>query len=255
MGQKEIQLVLLVVLLIILLLVIIVFVLFSVFMRRKNTIIRDKIEAAKRFEREIAEAQIEIREETLRNISWELHDNIGQLLTLAKIRAQNVNDDNDEIKEVAETIGNGLNELRALSRSINPESIKNLTLDKLLKQEIDRFNRLDFLKAEFKVWGAVKPIDKKAGVVIFRILQEFFANTLKHSRASTLKLTMNYSKSLLQITVKDDGIGFIKSRNNSDGIGLQNMKKRASLIKADLQIDSTPGQGTNLDLKYKYLLE
>ena len=62
--------------------------LFVVFQRRKDKLLKEQKERQKRFEREIAETQIEIREETLRNISWELHDNIGQLLTLAKIQLQ-----------------------------------------------------------------------------------------------------------------------------------------------------------------------
>ena len=90
MDQDTQLLVILVVLLVLFLLAVIIFVLFSVFMKRKNSLLREQIEAEKRYERAIAETQIEIREETLRNISWELHDNIGQLLTLAKIKAQNV---------------------------------------------------------------------------------------------------------------------------------------------------------------------
>ncbi len=73
-------------------LVIIVIVLFSVFSRRKNRLLLEQERAKKTFERELAESQIEIREETLRNISWELHDNIGQLMTLAKIQAQMAQD-------------------------------------------------------------------------------------------------------------------------------------------------------------------
>ena len=55
--------------------------LFTIFQNRKNKLLQEKEEAKKKFESEIAETQIEIREETLRNISWELHDNIGQSLT------------------------------------------------------------------------------------------------------------------------------------------------------------------------------
>ena len=69
-------------------LVIFVIVLFSVFTHRKNRLLREQETAKKVFARELAESQIEIREETLRNISWELHDNIGQLMTLAKIQSQ-----------------------------------------------------------------------------------------------------------------------------------------------------------------------
>src|SRR5690606_7078646 len=92
-------------------LVIIVIVLFSVFARRKNRLLQEQEAAKKAFDRELAESQIEIREETLRNISWELHDNIGQLLTLAKIQAQLSLEKPEMIKEVSQTIGTGIDEL------------------------------------------------------------------------------------------------------------------------------------------------
>ncbi len=104
-----------------------------------------------KFEREIAETQIEIREETLRNISWELHDNIGQLLTLAKIQLQNATVEN--INEVSETITKGLTEVRSLSKLINPEAIKNINLKDAVQLEIDRFNRLNFIDSSLEISG------------------------------------------------------------------------------------------------------
>ena len=109
--------------------VIFIVLLFGVFQKRKNLLLQQQEETKKRFEREIAETQIEIREETLRNISWELHDNIGQLLTLAKIQLQSASVDN--FNDVSETITKGLTEVRALSKLINPEAIKNINLRKL----------------------------------------------------------------------------------------------------------------------------
>ncbi|MGB0880303.1 MAG: histidine kinase, partial [Polaribacter sp.] len=109
--------------------------------------LQEQEDAKKRFEKEIAETQIEIREETLRNISWELHDNIGQLLTLAKIQLQNATPNN--IKEVSKTITKGLHEVRSLSKLINPEAIKKINLKKAIQLEVDRFNRLQFIKSTF----------------------------------------------------------------------------------------------------------
>jgi len=114
----------------------------------------EREEAKKRFEREIAETQIEIREETLRNISWELHDNIGQLLTLAKIQLQNAT--KDTIKEVTDTISMSLKEVRSLSKLINPEAIKNIKLKEAIQLEVDRFNRLNFIKSSLEVIGKEK---------------------------------------------------------------------------------------------------
>ncbi|MEH6407875.1 MAG: ATP-binding protein, partial [Leeuwenhoekiella sp.] len=247
MENRTIQLVLLVVLLVLLMLVVIVFVLFSVFMRRKNHLLGEQKEAETRFEQEIAETQIEIREETLRNISWELHDNIGQLLTLAKIKAQSVkNGSEEELNEISETIGVGLKELRALSKSISPESLKSTTLVNALELEIERYNRLRFLEATISVKGEPVDLDKKAEIIIFRIMQEFFTNTIKHSRSHTLEILIEFNSERLNITARDNGVGFNQIENDSSGIGLMNMKRRASLIKAEVIINSTPGTGTEL---------
>ena len=102
MESEASQIILIVTTIIIITFVIFIILLFTVFQKRKNSLLELQAENKKRFEREIAETQIEIREETLRNISWELHDNIGQLLTLAKIQLQNASPEN--IHEVSETI-------------------------------------------------------------------------------------------------------------------------------------------------------
>ena len=249
MDQGTQLLVILVVLLVLFLLAVIVFVLFSVFMKRKNALLREQIEAEKRFEKAIAETQIEIREETLRNISWELHDNIGQLLTLAKIKAQNI-EDGEDMLEVAETIGTGLNELRALSKSINPEAINEQSLLKSLDSEVARFNRLKFLSATYDLIGDPVQLNPKAEIILFRIVQEFMSNTMKHSKASKLQIRVQFKADALEITALDDGVGFDAEKLLERGIGLSNIDKRAQLIGAQARISSIPGAGTQLKLYY-----
>jgi len=233
-------------------LVIVVIVLFSVFSRRKNRLLQEQENAKKAFDRELAESQIEIREETLRNISWELHDNIGQLMTLAKIQAQMAQERPELLAEVSETIGTGIDELRALSKLINPEALKSLSLKEAVSLEMERFNRLKFIAAELKVQGSITPIESNTQIILFRIMQEFFSNTIKHSRASTLKVILDYSDELLTISAEDNGVGFDKS-DNFMGIGLKNMKTRAQLINSTLKINSVKGHGTTLHLKYKFV--
>ena len=72
--------------------------LFVIFQKKKNVLLIKQVETLQQYEKEIAESQVEIREQTLRNISWELHDNIGQLITLAKIQLQSVADNPENIK-------------------------------------------------------------------------------------------------------------------------------------------------------------
>ena len=229
-----------------------VIILFAIFQKRKNKLLREQQEAESRFKEEIIETQVEIREETLRNISWELHDNIGQMLTLAKIQLQNTDDVSPSVHEAAETIGKSLTELRSLSKLINPDTFNSLSLVEALKLEIERFNRMQYLEASLKFSRESFELDHKVEVIFFRILQEFFTNTIKHSKATKLKVTVNYAEDTLFITAKDNGIGFnVSALGSKKGIGLTNIKSRAALINANAEIVSQEGAGTQLNLTYK----
>ena len=241
---------------ILVILVIIIIFLFTIFQKRKNSLLLQQKEAEKKFERAIAETQIEIREETLRNISWELHDNIGQLLTLAKIQVNIAQDDPNKLEEVTETITKSLTELRSLSILINPDTIKSLSLTEAITLEIERFNRMQFIKAAITSNEEIEVLDDKAEIIIFRILQEFFTNTIKHSKASNLDVNVHYDTDKLVIHAKDDGVGFDQiDCPTKRGIGLSNMQNRGKLIDAIVQITSQKGKGTAIMLTYPYKKE
>ncbi len=245
MDQEEIAA--LISVFIVLVLVAIIITLITVFVRRKNKFLLEQQVAREAYEKELSEIQIEIREETLRNISWELHDNIGQLMTLAKIQVQLAKEKPDTIDEASETIGNAISELRMLSKLINPEAIKKLSLREAVRLEIERFNRMDFIKAKYAVVGMPFSIGPDKEIIVFRILQEFFSNTIKHSKATKLDVTLIYTENELLINAKDNGVGF-KDEINYSGIGIKNMTNRAKVIGADFKVSSTPNEGTMLRL-------
>lgn len=225
--------------------------LFIIFQKKKNYLLVKQAEDAQQFEKEIGESQIEIREQTLRNISWELHDNIGQLLTLAKIQLQSVPDNPENIKDVNDNLTNILNEVRSLSKIINPDYIGSIKLVEALQLEMSRFNRLNYIDSKLLISGDAVEMDSKVEIVIFRILQEFFSNTIKHSKAKKLTVTINYQKELIIIIASDDGIGFDSSKHSYNGIGLTNMKKRGALINTDVNLQSQLKVGTTLTLTHK----
>lgn len=229
--------------------VIIVF-LFIIFQKKKNVLLLKQAEDKKQFEKEISESQVEIREQILRNISWELHDNIGQLLTLAKIQLQSVAENPENITDINDNLTNILTEVRSLSKVINPDFITNINLGDAIKLEIDRFNRLNYIKSTLDIEGEHFDIDPKSEIVIFRILQEFFSNTVKHSRATELNVHLSYLDNKISIVAEDNGKGFDMSKIVQNGIGLNNMKKRGVLINADINIESKINEGTKLKITY-----
>ena len=229
--------------------IIIVF-LFIIFQKKKNVLLLKQAEDKKQFEKEISESQVEIREQILRNISWELHDNIGQLLTLAKIQLQSISEHPNNAIELKDNLTTILSEVRSLSKVINPDFISNIKLEDAIQLEVNRFNRLNYITSSFIVEGEHFDIDSKSEIIIFRVLQEFFSNTIKHSKASVLNVSLHYLENSIQIFAEDNGAGFDMSTICQTGIGLSTMKKRGALINADITIDSAINKGTRLSINY-----
>lgn len=227
---------------------------FITYQRRKNKILREKYESEQKYKTELANARSEIQEATLKNVSWELHDNIGQLLSVASLQLNILNksikeENQKSFKEVKQIVADSLTEVRALSRSLNNKVIDNKGFLASVENEINRFNRLDVLEAELQVKGKVYEISSQDGIIIFRILQEFFSNLIKYSGASKLQVKFEYSPSLLKIEASDNGRGFNVEEQEA-GSGLLNMKARAEMINTTFQLESMEDKGTSLYLHY-----
>ncbi|SEQ96464.1 hypothetical protein SAMN05421824_2687 [Hyunsoonleella jejuensis] len=232
-----------------------VIVFFIVFQKRKNKLLLDKIKQQREFEAEMVKAQTETQEQTLKNIGWELHDNVGQLLSFASmqlsiLKMQVADDVRDKFKDTTEALSNGLKEVRALSKTLNNDVILNIGFEKSITNELDRLKRMKFTSAELMVIGEkVDFNDKNHKIIVFRILQEFLSNSVKYSEAKNLNITINYGSDNIRITAKDDGKGF-DIHVVEKGSGLINMKSRAELIGATLDLQSKLGEGVTLQLEY-----
>lgn len=252
MEQTEIQILVLVVTIIIIILAGTMVVFFLYYQKKKTAYILKQHEIQQRFDKEIDKSKIEIQEQALKNISWEIHDNIGQLLSVAKMQLNMIQytlpeEQKKSIIETAEIIGKSLDELRGLSKSLNPETIKIKGLLVSIQFEIERFNRLNVIDAKIIVKGTPFDLSNEKEIILFRILQEFCNNTLKYAKATHLSIIMNYSKDKLEIFAEDDGIGFdIYKGSKEKGIGLINMKSRAELISAKFSLSSVEKKGTKL---------
>lgn len=252
LQKEEIALVFYVVMVIAILLGFVI-IFFITFQRKKTQLLEKQFEAEKRFVREIEESSVEIQEQTLKNIAWELHDNIGQLLSVtnmqlhmlaSKLDAQNaahVNDVSTSVKHIVQ-------EVRLLSKSLNSEVIFKNGLVSSIKFDLQRFKRLNFLETSLTVHGEEKPIDRNVQIIIFRIFQEFTTNVFKHAQAKNLTAIVAFNDQSIELTVKDDGRGFDTTKTTTSN-GLQHMHSRAQLIKAQLKLTSSIGNGTNLYLQ------
>ncbi|MBT8267141.1 MAG: histidine kinase [Bacteroidia bacterium] len=229
---------------------------FIVFQKRKNKLLFEKFRQQQEFEEELTKSQLEIQDQTLKNVGQELHDNVGQLLSFASMQLNLISTlVKDSVKEkvddTKDVISNTIQEVRALSKSLNSDVIANFGLLESIQNEVDRMNKLNVIKAELSIVG--KPVtlkNKKDEIILFRIVQEFFSNTIKYADAKHLKVLLKYSADELMISLSDDGMGFDESAIDL-GSGLINMKSRAELINTHYKLESASNKGTDLELNYK----
>lgn len=227
---------------------------FITFQKRKNKLLLDHYEAEKRFEKELTQSKLEIQEQTLKNVGWELHDNIGQLLSVANMQinilARKIEEpERSDLTEIKQVVANSLQEVRSLSKSLNNEMVHYAGLEASVKNELSRFKRLNILDTDFHITGESMELPQKDAIILFRIIQEFFSNAIKHSKAEKVEVTFCYTSVELEIRVSDNGTGF-NTEEVQKSSGLLNMKSRAELIQTNYSLKSSKTLGTSLYLRY-----
>ena len=162
--------------------------------------------------------------------------------------------DREGIRDVRNLVGDSLQEIRSLSKTLNHEVIANIGFEKSIKTELARFEKNKFLMTEMTVEGEEVYIDPKDEIILYRIVQEFFSNTIKHAEATSLRVKLEYTSDSLAITIQDDGVGYDMGSVQANS-GLINMKSRAALIKANLDCTSESNKGVMLILRYPFKKE
>ncbi|MEI7733869.1 MAG: sensor histidine kinase [Ferruginibacter sp.] len=190
------------------------------------------------------QSQLEIQEQTFQNISREIHDNIGQKLTLAKLHLNTLNYSLLEktahtVTDAVNMISDAINDLSNLSRSMSSENILSNGLIKALEFEVEQLIKPGIFQVKFSTTGNPVFLDANTELVLFRIVQEAIHNIIKHASASCIDIELHYAQQLLKIKISDNGKGF-KSDVISNGTGLLNMKKRAKMLCGTLEINSFP---------------
>ena len=204
------------------------------------------------YERTIFESQLEIQEQTFRNISQEIHDNIGQVLSLAKLNLNTIPqiESSDKIALTEELLGKAINDLRDLSKSLHPEKIVDIGLINAIRNELVVMQKASKLSAELITNDEELKLSNEKCIIVFRMMQEILHNILKHAKAKNVKVKMHVNDNNITIEIIDDGKGFDMAnlKSTETGIGLKSIQQRCALINASFNIDSTPGAGTSIKL-------
>jgi len=210
------------------------------------------------FDKQLLESKLEIQEQTFGMISQEIHDNVGQILSLAKVQLgimeQKQSVDGELLGNVKENISLAMTELRDIAKSLSSERLQQLSLQDSIGQEIRRINRSGFIHVSSDVQGIEKNIPDQHKLIAFRIVQEGLQNIIKHASASEVKLSIRYMDDRMFITIFDNGVGFDPETEfkKREGLGLQNILNRAQLVGGKADVMSKPGEGTTLQIQIAY---
>lgn len=209
----------------------------------------------KEHQEELLTTQLEIQTQTMQYIGREIHDNIGQKLTLASLYTQQLAYENkapqitENIDNISAIINDSLSELRQLSKSLTDDTIEQSTIAVLLENECKKINELKKCHVHFLYIPKIEIQAYQSKSILLRITQEFLQNSIKHSSCKNITVLFKKENNSITLQLEDDGKGFDSTTNQSNGIGLYNMKKRAEMIGGKYTFKSVVGKGTKLTIE------
>lgn len=214
------------------------------------------------FEQELIKTEYEVKEQTLQTIAADLHDNIGQLLSLTNATLSSINVKNQENTEqkVATALGfvnSSIKDLRQLAKLLQAENLIQQGLIQAIKQEVNWLEKSGRFEVEFinHFKNDISNLNKKT-LFVFRLLQETISNIIKHSEADKIIIEIGEDeKKQFYFKVSDNGKGIDLLSlpiNKNQGLGINNMKKRISIIGGHLDIISSPNKGTTIYIQVPY---
>lgn len=202
---------------------------------------------------------IEGQEIERERIAKDLHDSLGGLLSTIKLhfdQVQSKRTDLNELKEYKkayELLDTAVEEVRSISRNLQPGSLQDLGLVPAIKDLINRFDGGVSPVIDFQFYDLPDKIDKMVSLSIYRVVQELLTNSLKHAQASEILIQINTEGDELVIQYEDDGIGFDQNNLKRKGMGLENIKSRVNYMHGTITIDTAKDMGISVLIRVRYV--
>jgi signal transduction histidine kinase len=206
--------------------------------------------------RELSHQLVKVQEQERRNISRELHDEVGQMLTGLRMELGNLDGPHARqdptfhqrllaTKRIAEQI---LRTVRNLAMFLRPSMLDDLGLSPALRWQAKEFTLRNDVPVELSITGDADSVSDDVRTCVYRIVQEALTNASRHANAKQIKVTIERHSRNVQAVIDDDGIGFDRRKARHRGLGLLGMEERVREIGGTLDIKSQPGRGTRISI-------
>jgi two-component system, NarL family, sensor kinase len=232
---------------------------FFFYQRKRQKQERELVRLKEEYEQEVLRSQLEIQETTMKTIAQELHDNVGQTLSVIKLWMSMAPIEKDHeayegVQNSKEMLHKVIRDMADLTKSLHTDRIADIGLSEAINFDLASIRRAGILKINFDTQGEEFHFPDQKSIFIFRMYQEMMNNIIKHSQATHVNVSLIYSgDDTFVMKIQDDGVGFdVQVKKNSDsgssGLGLKSMRNRAKMIGADLDIQSETGKGTDISV-------
>ncbi|MEL6811534.1 MAG: ATP-binding protein [Bacteroidota bacterium] len=196
----------------------------------------------RRLQEQFSEDLMISQEEERTRIAKDLHDSVGQQLTLIKRKAQNL-----EQGEIAKVTYDALEEVRGISRGLYPANLKLLGLSESIEQLIYDLDEQTELFFSSEIEDVDAHFSEAATLNFYRFVQECLTNTLKHSDATSVSVKIKKQKDSIFTEISDNGKGFdATDKRNQNSLGLKTLAERIRILKGTIHMESKPGEGTTI---------
>ncbi len=200
---------------------------------------------------------ITAQEEERSRLSMELHDELGQILTAIRLETglvekqlpKSSDNKSDVLTSLIDLTEKATNELRGICKGLRPPLLDDLGLEPAVQLLVDEFEDRAGINTAFTLPedGLEVEIPKEIALCTYRILQESLTNIRRHSKASSVTISLVYTSTGLELSVYDDGVGFDRAELGAmRGWGLEGMQERANLVNGTVNIRSVHNQGTSI---------
>src|SRR6266404_139177 len=213
------------------------------------------LEEAHRQLKLLSRRRVKVQEEERRHLARELHDEIGQALTAAKINLQAALEEPDHAKakrihETTAILERLLGQVRQISLNLRPSTLDDLGLVPALRSLLDEQGRLASVAVRFSAKNMPENLDPEIQTTCFRIAQEAITNAVRHARSTQIRVDLSHENGNLRLQIRDNGTGFDaeSAQAQTIGLGLVGMKERAALVGGRTRIMASRGKGAIVDV-------
>ena len=196
-----------------------------------------------------------MREEEKARIAREVHDELGQMLTVLKLEtsmcelayAQLDPGLNERLNSMKRLIAQLFQLVRDVATALRPP-ILDAGIASAIEWQARRFEARTQIPCLVRVPENLRALSDAKAIGLFRILQEALTNVMRHAQAHTVELTLAVEGEHLRLTISDDGVGFIPTQGRAVSFGLVGMRERVLIMGGQLSLHSALGEGTTLSV-------